>query len=458
MAVDISLLGRLAIEVDGVAADDRRLGDLGRIALAYLALERHRPIARDELAEALWGEDLPATWEAALRGVVSRLRSVLTAAGLDGPGVVRSQFGCYQFRLSGEIGIDVERVAEAVAAAEGALEAGAAHEARTAASEAAHLAGRRFLPGASGAWVERRQDELATLGVRALELLSDAASACADHGTAVASGERAIALAPLRESSHQRVMAAHAAAGNRGAALRAYQRCRELLVEELGVCPSAGTEALYVRLLGDEAVVVGPGLEATVDLTVAARRRSFARHVRSHPLTVEATVDGGASAAAQPVRACAEAVFCQEPVRWRRPASSAGLALELVVVVLAVWRPGARGGVDAERAGTSDPHPATVTVSNCPAPTADRSPLVVIATFAYCPPTLTVAAGTEVRWTNDDAAPHTVTSTATPSDSGSFDSGPLTEGQSFATRFERPGTYEYVCTLHPGMRATVVVR
>jgi DNA-binding SARP family transcriptional activator len=44
-------------------------------------------------------------------------------------------------------------------------------------------------------------------------------------------------------------MQAHAAAGNRAEALRVYQRCRELLAEELGVDPSQETETVYVGML-----------------------------------------------------------------------------------------------------------------------------------------------------------------------------------------------------------------
>ena len=73
-----------------------------------------------------------------------------------------------------------------------------------------------------------------------------------DCGAAVAAAEQAIALAPLRESAHARLMAAHASGGNRAAALRAYEACRRVLADELGVGPSPETYELYVRLLRDE--------------------------------------------------------------------------------------------------------------------------------------------------------------------------------------------------------------
>lgn len=253
----IGLLGQLVVDVDGVGADVGRLGDLGRIALAYLVLERGRPVARDELADALWGEDLPPTWTSALRGVLSRLRSTLAATGLAADEVVRSELGCWRFCGPGELDVDVERVARTVAEAPDQL-AGSPTEARRRLEEAVDLAAGQFLPGAGGQWVERRQAEVAALRVRALELLAEAASACGDHGAAAAAASEAIALAPLRESAHRALMTAHAAAGDRAAALRAYEECRVVLAEEVGVAPSPATYDLYVRQLQDDVPAGAP--------------------------------------------------------------------------------------------------------------------------------------------------------------------------------------------------------
>ena len=148
-AVKVGLLGRLVIDVDGKQADDARLGDLGRKAFAYLVLERRRPVPRNELADVLWGEDLPATWTAALRGAESRVRSNLADAGLADPAVLRSASGCYQLQLPAGVDVDVERVDAALESAQRDLVTAPAR-ARRAAAEAAELAGRQFLPGAGG--------------------------------------------------------------------------------------------------------------------------------------------------------------------------------------------------------------------------------------------------------------------------------------------------------------------
>jgi len=58
-----------------------------------------------------------------------------------------------------------------------------------------------------------------------------------------------VAIEPFRETSYQLLMQAHAAVGNRAEALRVYERCRNLLSEELGVSPSPQTEAVYLDIL-----------------------------------------------------------------------------------------------------------------------------------------------------------------------------------------------------------------
>ena len=78
---------------------------------------------------------------------------------------------------------------------------------------------------------------------------------------------------------------------------------------------------------------------------------------------------------------------------------------------------------------------------------------VDIANFAYDPPTLSVAAGTTVTWTNQDDVSHTVSA----DDGSSFDSSALSHGQQFHFTPSVPGTYTYFCRIHPCMKATLTV-
>ena len=253
VALRVTLAGQVALETEHGRIDAGGLGRLGRLAFAYLTWERHRPVPRDELAEVLWPGEPPPSWETSLRVVVSKLRGWLAGAGLDPSGTIASTLGCYRLHLPDGAVVDVEQATAGVEAARRALAAGEPAAARSAAEVAAALATAPFLPGTAGPWVEDRRAERAQLALRALELVSDAALAAADPEAALAAAEEAVRLDPLRESAWVRAMAAHAAAGNRGAALRAYERCRRHLAEELGVFPSPATEAAYLSLLGDAA-------------------------------------------------------------------------------------------------------------------------------------------------------------------------------------------------------------
>lgn len=85
-----------------------------------------------------------------------------------------------------------------------------------------------------------------------------------------------------------------------------------------------------------------------------------------------------------------------------------------------------------------------------PPPPSGRT--VAIKNFTFTPNALRVPVGATVRWTNQDAAPHTATATGS-----AFSSPQLRKGQGYSRRFSKPGRYTYLCALHPGMRGTVIV-
>ena len=243
---------RLAVEANGTTLDEQRFpGRQGRILFAYLAAQQGRPVPRDELAELLWGEELPATWEKALRVLMTKLRGLLEECGIDGSIALTSAFGCYELTLPADASIDVDVAAKAVERAEAALAAEDLDEARAQASTAAELARGSFLPGEDGPWVEERRRDLRDVLVRALECLRDVARAEGAFGEAVRYATEVTELEPFRESSYRALMQAHAGAGNPAEALRVYERCRRFLGDELGAYPSAESEAIYLEILRD---------------------------------------------------------------------------------------------------------------------------------------------------------------------------------------------------------------
>ncbi|WP_445167101.1 cupredoxin domain-containing protein [Mycolicibacterium sp. Dal123E01] len=75
-----------------------------------------------------------------------------------------------------------------------------------------------------------------------------------------------------------------------------------------------------------------------------------------------------------------------------------------------------------------------------------------ITNFAFTPANLTVKVGDTVTWTNKDEEPHTVVA-----GDNSFHSPGLDANATYSFTFTNPGTFDYICSIHPFMHGTVVV-
>ncbi len=99
------------------------------------------------------------------------------------------------------------------------------------------------------------------------------------------------------------------------------------------------------------------------------------------------------------------------------------------------------GGSDDEAPAEADPGvPSSIEVN--------------IADFLFEPEAVTIATGGTVTWLNDDSAAHTATEG---SDPPIFDTGTLQTGDEDTVTFDKPGTYDYICLLHPFMNGSVTV-
>jgi amicyanin len=78
---------------------------------------------------------------------------------------------------------------------------------------------------------------------------------------------------------------------------------------------------------------------------------------------------------------------------------------------------------------------------------------IKIDNFVFSPSTITVPAGSTVRWTNHDDIPHNVVS-----DDKTIKSKVMDTDESFSYTFAKPGTYNYFCSIHPKMTGKVVVQ
>lgn len=96
-----------------------------------------------------------------------------------------------------------------------------------------------------------------------------------------------------------------------------------------------------------------------------------------------------------------------------------------------------------------DTPPGTPALATCPS-------TIVIDNFEYEPGNCQVAAGTTITFLNEDTVPHTATSRAgTPA---AFDTGDIGVNKSATVTFGAPGVYDYFCTIHPDMEASITVK
>ncbi len=118
--------------------------------------------------------------------------------------------------------------------------------------------------------------------------------------------------------------------------------------------------------------------------------------------------------------------------------------------------PRSGGAAGSSTGAPAMPHMTMPTTS--PSARAPASPVpgnaVAIKNFAFSPATLKVKAGTTVTWTNQDTDAHTVTSAGS---GGPLHSPALATHATYSHRFTTPGSYHYLCTIHPFMTATVEV-
>jgi DNA-binding SARP family transcriptional activator len=236
--------GHYRVEVDGARIEATLPGRRGRVLFAYLVLHRGRALPRDELLVAGWGEDVPAEAGNALSVLLSKLRHGLGGELLRG----RTEI---ELLLPRETFVDVEAAMEGAHRAESCIAEGRWAAAWGPAGIAYHVATRPFLTGLEAPWIDDWRRRLEEVRLRGLECF--AASALGLGGPALAQAEQRARtlteLAPYRETGYRILMEALERRGNLAEALRAYERLRVLLREELGVAPSPAVQAVHRRLL-----------------------------------------------------------------------------------------------------------------------------------------------------------------------------------------------------------------
>jgi DNA-binding SARP family transcriptional activator len=243
--VRIQLCGALVVRLDGRRVEDQLPGAKGRLLFAYLALNRLRRIGRDELLQAVYGDEASSQHHPRLSVLLSKLRRVLGAELLTGGAQI-------ELSLSRDSFIDVEAALAALHRAESHVAAGEWTEAWGPAGVAFHVAGRPLLQGQDRPWLDDWRRRLDDVCVRGLECLAAARLELGPSTLAQAAdcGRRLIEMAPYREAGHRILMEALERKGDIAEALLVYDRLRVQRRDELGIAPGPAVQAVHRRLLG----------------------------------------------------------------------------------------------------------------------------------------------------------------------------------------------------------------
>ena len=250
-SIRVDVLGDVAVSAgDRTVAGHALGGRRARVTLVALALAGG-PVPAQRLASIVWADQLPATWPAALRGVVRALRTSLAVIGAGGQQVIATVPAGY--RLAPQVEVDLRRAHAALRAASVLAGQGRHEPALRAAESVARLSGEQLLPGEDAAWLDPHRRELDDAALRALEIVAAAAGALGDHHRGTQAARRAVAASPLDERAYRVLIRALQLSGDRAGVVRAYEECRAQLADQLGVDPDLETVEVYLAALGDAA-------------------------------------------------------------------------------------------------------------------------------------------------------------------------------------------------------------
>ncbi len=248
----IRLLGRFAVVSDGEVVSDAELGNRkARLLLKLLAVRRGRHVPMDSIVEALWADAPPGRAVENVATLVSRLRRTLGGELIDG-----GRSG-YRLALPADCAVDVDDAQRFVEEAENRLDAGRPALAATAAAQALEVlsvGAPLEEETAEGEWLDEVRRAVDRLVRRARVAGWRASAGIGEHRRALTLAEEAVAADPLDEEANRAVIAAYHRLGEPGEALAAYERVRNVLVEELGADPGPETQALHLAVLRGEPV------------------------------------------------------------------------------------------------------------------------------------------------------------------------------------------------------------
>lgn len=233
--VRISLLGGLAMEVDGRAVDVLSLKPRARSLLRLLALSAGRPLHREAIVATLWPDSDADTGMRLLHVALTALRHALAPDATAAEGVLVREGEAYRLLLPPGSDVDVRQVDEMLTAGHRARSAGNREAAIACYERVLWLHTDDLLPEEGPAeWVVDERQRLQMAAADAAQALVELHVARGDTASALMACSRGLHLDRYRDALWRMLIAVHASNGDVAAAAETRRRYHELLVE-LGV-------------------------------------------------------------------------------------------------------------------------------------------------------------------------------------------------------------------------------
>ncbi len=281
--LEISLLGRFTVrcEQEEVACfQAEKVQEL----FSYLVLHHDKAHHRDQLAELLWGETAVADTKKYLRKALWKLNSELRnlTCKLEENLQVETQWVC----LSMGIGCwaDVLAFEKTYTTLRGIPSAKLTPDQFQSLKLAKELYRGDLLEGWYWDWCILDRERFREMLLIMINKLMGYCEAYGEYEAGIGYGNEILRYDRAHERTHRRMMRLYDLSGNRSAALRQYERCREALHEELAVDPSTRTKALYQRIVRGEPGSAFAGLSAaqskSLEETLTYIKKMLTKHIQ----------------------------------------------------------------------------------------------------------------------------------------------------------------------------------
>jgi predicted ATPase/DNA-binding SARP family transcriptional activator len=257
--MEFRILGPLEVVSDDGPIDVPRAK--ARALLGLLLVHANRVVARDRLVEELWEGSPPVSAVATLQSYVYQLRQTLGTESL------RTRGGGYVLEVK-DNDLDALRFESVVGEVSRVEDASPRWVSLRLGEALAWWRGPALADFAGAAWARTEAERLEELRLGVVEDLIEARLALGEHAVLVPELESLVSEHPLRERMWAALMLALYRCDRQADALRAYQRVRTMLAEELGLEPSPELVDLERRILDhDQTLIASP--PATVDAVLA---------------------------------------------------------------------------------------------------------------------------------------------------------------------------------------------